>query len=59
MDRNVVEYGRGCIKKVVYAEIVGTYGSCVRCKTILINCINDIYADARAVRPYTVITLTF
>ncbi len=43
----------------VNALSVGTHGSCVRCKAMLINCVNDTYADARAVRPYTVITLTF
>ncbi len=45
-------------QKKVNTLSVGTHGSCVRCKTILINRVNDIYADARAVRPYTVITLT-
>ncbi len=45
--------------KKVNTLSVGTHGSCVRSNTILINCVNDINADARAVRPYTVITLTF
>ncbi len=43
----------------VNALSVGTHGSCVRGKMATIYHVKDIYADARAVRPYSVITLAF